>query len=217
MANILVVDKDAASLQWLQQKLPSLNPEFVVIPVRNVKEAIRNLEAENVDLVITELDLPGINGFELLAYINKHFSYLPVIVIADQKPADADAFPEDQAIFQYLPKPLDLHGLAGKILAGLASKVDQSLREVFLRSFLGLVGQQKKSYALIVRAKNHNGSLYFNQGELFEAETEKYTGLEAALEIISWKAAEVVINFETIKQEKKINFKLEEILWGVII
>ena len=213
MTNILVVDKDIAVLQSVQQKLPSLNSELSVIPVRNVKDAIRNLDTENIDLVITELELPEINGFELLAYINKNFSYLPVIVMADTEPTELDLFLEDKAIFQYLPKPLDFNALISKISAGLASKVDQNLREVFLPSFLRLVSQQKKSYTLIIRAKNQTGFLHFNNGELFDAETGNYTNVEAALEILSWNAVEIVIDFETIKGEKKISLELEEIIF----
>ncbi|RPI70466.1 MAG: response regulator [Desulfobacteraceae bacterium] len=217
MVNLLVVDKDPALLQFLQKKLLSMNSDFAVNPVINVKEAIRNLEEEKVDLVITGLDLPGINGFEFLVYMNKHFSRLPVIVIVDQMSADMGAFSEDQAIFQYAPKPFDLEDLAWKISSGLAVKGRQSLRDFLLPFFLVLVSRQKKTYTLMIRTKNRNGLLYFIQGELFDAETEKDTGLPAALEIISWKATEIIIDFENIKKEKKISFKLEEILWGIAV
>jgi len=214
MTNILVVDKDTEVLQSMQQELPVLNPELTITPVRNVKDAIRNLEMENIDLVITELEFPEINGFELLVYLNKHFSYLPVIAMANTEPTELDLFLEDKAIFQYLPKPLDFNALIAKISAGLASKVDQNLREVFLPSFLRLVSQQKKSYTLIVRAKNQTGFLHFNNGELFDAETEKYTNVEAALEILSWNAVEIIIDFETSKEKRMISLELEEILFN---
>ena len=77
--NILIVDDNYDMLELLQRNLRSLN--FHTYKAASVAEAMNVLQYSAVDLLITDLQMPGGNGLELLEYVNGHFPNMPSLVI----------------------------------------------------------------------------------------------------------------------------------------
>jgi len=77
--NILIVDDNYDMLELLQRNLRSLN--FHTYKAASVAEAMNVLQYSPVDLLITDLQMPGGNGLELLEYVNGHFPDMPSLVI----------------------------------------------------------------------------------------------------------------------------------------
>jgi CheY-like chemotaxis protein len=61
-----------------------LGPSFEVIPAANGEEALAALRARRPDLVITDLSLPGMDGFELIAHIRRDPSLraIPIVCLS---------------------------------------------------------------------------------------------------------------------------------------
>lgn len=76
---ILVVDDDPLICQQLE-RLYTLSG-YTVITALSAEEALPRLQAEDVDLVVTDLWLPGLSGMELTERIRETWSDVPVIVI----------------------------------------------------------------------------------------------------------------------------------------
>ena len=73
MKTILVVDDDELILALTARFLENLSIGAIVLTAANGAEAIEVLKAEKVDLVLTDLNMPVIDGFTLLSYISvKH-------------------------------------------------------------------------------------------------------------------------------------------------
>ncbi|MBM4261124.1 MAG: response regulator [Deltaproteobacteria bacterium] len=81
--HILVVDDDTVICEQLQ-RLYALN-NFQVTVAHRGEEALEILENRDVDLVITDVRLPGISGVELSQRIAETWSDVPVIVAAPSK------------------------------------------------------------------------------------------------------------------------------------
>ena len=81
MAKILIVDDNQVSHQILRVLLERDNHE--VASVFNGQEAIEKLDHTNIDLVITDVNMPVMDGIELLKWIRKdqRFIETPVIVL----------------------------------------------------------------------------------------------------------------------------------------
>ncbi|MDI1307232.1 MAG: response regulator, partial [bacterium] len=69
--NILIVDDNYDMLELLQRNLKALN--FHTYKASSVTEAIDILKYSSIDLLITDLQMPGINGIELIKYVQEHF------------------------------------------------------------------------------------------------------------------------------------------------
>src|SRR5690606_30733774 len=77
--SILIVDDNYDMLEVLQRQLASMN--FHIYKAASVLEAIEILKASSVELLITDLQMPKINGMELVKYASEHFPDLPKLVI----------------------------------------------------------------------------------------------------------------------------------------
>lgn len=84
-ATILIVDDSAAMRSLLVATIETLGP-IRTVQAANGFEALRILPREQVDLVLTDINMPDINGLELLSYIrnNPMYENLPVIIISTE-------------------------------------------------------------------------------------------------------------------------------------
>ena len=82
---ILIVDDSAAMRSLLAATLETVG-DVTVIQANNGFEALRMLPREQVNLVLTDINMPDINGLELLSFIrnNPLYKELPVIVISTE-------------------------------------------------------------------------------------------------------------------------------------
>ncbi len=119
---ILVVDDEVRVLTVIQKRLQSAGYE--VITATNGRDGLKLARAENPDLVILDLILPGMGGYEVCSFLkrDKRFSHIPVIIltarsqekdIEEGNRAGADA---------YFTKPFNPEELIKKIEELLAGK-----------------------------------------------------------------------------------------------
>src|SRR5690606_19431183 len=79
--HILLTDDNAAALKVLQELLS--RQKFLVTAVLSAKEALKVLsEPKTVDLVITDMHMPAMNGLELAEQINAERTGTPVILLS---------------------------------------------------------------------------------------------------------------------------------------
>src|SRR3989304_1169366 len=76
---LLVVDDAPDTREVLHRNLTSRG--YDVVPACDVAEALRILSAARVDLVITDLKMPGASGLELVRYVREHLHGAEVITI----------------------------------------------------------------------------------------------------------------------------------------
>ncbi|RPI29245.1 MAG: response regulator, partial [Acidobacteria bacterium] len=77
--NILLVDDDRNFLRVLTYHVRDCG--FHATPVSSGKEALERLRAEKIDMVITDLKMPEMDGIQLLAAIREISPQLPVLVL----------------------------------------------------------------------------------------------------------------------------------------
>lgn len=75
---VLIVDDELAILRFMRISLNACG--YKCICVNNGQEALKMVEAEKPDLVVLDVFMPGMNGFEVLENIRSSSSKLPVLV-----------------------------------------------------------------------------------------------------------------------------------------
>ena len=101
--NILIVDDDFDMLELLQRNLQSRN--FHTYKATSVTDAIDILKTSRIDLLITDLQMPGIHGMELLKYVEEHFPDVPKLVITGFPSVDGAVNAVKSGALDYLVKP----------------------------------------------------------------------------------------------------------------
>jgi len=76
---VLVVDDSAESVELIKRNLESIG--FHVSSANSVRSALALLESIDVDLVITDLKMPGENGFELVRHVSENHKGVGILVI----------------------------------------------------------------------------------------------------------------------------------------
>jgi DNA-binding NtrC family response regulator len=82
MKNVLIVDDENSFLLSLLQGLDAYAADFNTLTAANGKAAIDVLSATRISLVVTDLKMPEMDGFGLLAYMSKMHPDIPVIVMS---------------------------------------------------------------------------------------------------------------------------------------
>ena len=77
---ILLVDDNEEILEFLER---ILNSKYTVLKAEDGKEALKLLETEAVQLVVSDVMMPEMDGFELCRIIKTNFEYshIPVILL----------------------------------------------------------------------------------------------------------------------------------------
>ena len=105
MADILVVDDDAVIRDTLCELLAS---DHHCQPVSTAEEALRELQTQSFDVVLTDISMPGLNGRQLLQRVLSLYPELPVIIISGLSDQDQAQSLISLGAFDYLLKPFRL-------------------------------------------------------------------------------------------------------------
>tara|TARA_R110000868_G_scaffold105552_1_gene289909 strand:- start:2675 stop:3994 length:1320 start_codon:yes stop_codon:yes gene_type:complete len=77
--NILIVDDDINILELVQRHLQSLN--YHTYKAVSVKQALAILKDTAIDLLLTDIQMPDVDGLELIKYVSEHYPHIPKLVI----------------------------------------------------------------------------------------------------------------------------------------
>lgn len=188
--NILIVDDNYDMLELLQRNLKTLN--FHTYKASSVKEAIDILKYSSIDLLITDIQMPGINGIELIKYVQEHFPTIPKLVITGFPSVDNAIDAVKSGASDYLAKPFTNEELK-KSVKNLINTIDNSKSTIVNNGdlskensleYAGIVGKSKEILHLvdlIERVKNNRATILI-QGE-------SGTGKELVARAIHYKGA----------------------------
>jgi len=102
-ARLLIVDDEEICLFTLESNL--LSQGYEVICATNGREALSLLEKQSMDLVITDLAMPGMDGIELMRAVKEQYPTLPFIVLTAQGSIESAVNAIKQGALDYLEKP----------------------------------------------------------------------------------------------------------------
>jgi two-component system chemotaxis response regulator CheY len=90
MRNVLVVEDSKAIRTMIRVALEEAGG-FFVVEAGNGFEALKALPMQPLDLIITDINMPDINGLELIGYVKSNPAYraIPLIIVSTEK-SEAD-------------------------------------------------------------------------------------------------------------------------------
>jgi len=107
--NVLVVDDEPKLCDLLASALGQ--GEITVFTAGNGLHALKVLESEDIDLVISDWRMPGMDGPQLLAEIKTRYPQLPVIVMTAYSTVKNAVQSMRNGAFDYIAKPFDIDEL----------------------------------------------------------------------------------------------------------
>ncbi len=102
---VLVVDDAFAVRQALSMLLKS---SYKVTTANNGEEGIQCLEKEHFDVVILDIEMPGLSGLETLAQIKKRWPQVQVIIATAHGTLEYAQEAMSKGAFDFISKPFDV-------------------------------------------------------------------------------------------------------------
>lgn len=165
--NILIVDDDVNILELIQRHLHSL--DYHTYKAVSVKEAVAILRDTDIDLLITDLKMPEVDGFELIQFASEHYPNMPKLVVTGY-PSVQDALSAIKSgVVDYLVKPFTKQELKQGVTKSLSSKTSKkNLENVYIKhTYNEIIGESEeiKNVTQIIERVKDNKATIFVSGE----------------------------------------------------
>jgi len=116
-SNITIVDDEAITLKRLRRILESQGHR--VAAFSGPRRALKHLEKYPCDLVISDVKMPGMSGFELMTKVRNHFPGIEFILITGYASLDDAVKATKEGAFYYLSKPFTPDQLRERVAQAL--------------------------------------------------------------------------------------------------
>jgi CheY-like chemotaxis protein len=197
MQHVLIVDDSAEIRKLLLKAFESYSHKFKTLAVKNGKEAAQIVSKKKIDLVVTDIQMPVMDGLELIEFIKVHRPETPIFVIDATLTPEVDEKISSSDSMKFFSKPLSPKILAKDVFEELAKNAGGEMHGVSIPSFLQLMEMEKRSCTLTIREGKESGRLFLKKGIPVDAQTGDLSGEPAACEIISWDKATVQVRGES--------------------
>jgi DNA-binding NtrC family response regulator len=141
-ASILLVDDEPNATRVLSAILRA--EKYSVLEAMSVDSALNLIKRNPVDAIITDIKMPGKDGYQLFDHVNKHYPHIPVMFLTAYGKIDSAVTALSKGAFYYFVKPPDYQ----KLKQILHSAIIQSKQDVNPH-FPGDVLPESKSEAMI--------------------------------------------------------------------
>jgi CheY-like chemotaxis protein/predicted regulator of Ras-like GTPase activity (Roadblock/LC7/MglB family) len=212
MTRVLIVDDDPQQLRLLARVIATRKPGLSVVTANSGETAIEQLRAMPVDLVLTDLQMPDVNGFGLVTWLHSHQPHVQVFTMT--------AYPDDDAVerlralgsVECYTKPLDVAVVLERLSITLEQGMRGHVRNISLTSLLQLIEMERKTCTLTVHSEGRTGTLFLRKGELLDARLDELCGAEAAMAILGFEHPGITIEAACLVITRNIDHSLRYLM-----
>jgi CheY-like chemotaxis protein len=200
---ILLLDDDPDCVEMYREILAALPSKPEVSTATSGARAMALLEAEPFTLLISDLNMPKMDGLQVLMLVRRKFPHLRTAVLTSVANEQFRARAYAMGIDLFLEKPSGSHEIRFMLdcIESLLGRDDlEGFRGVQNKSLVDIVQLECLSQSSSVLRITHGvaeGRIWINQGEVIDAVANELTGENAFKKILSWKTG----NFEILPEE----------------
>ena len=219
----IVLAEDESSMRNFLYK--QLSKRYRVTACANGREVLEVLEQEPADLVITDLVMPGIDGFQLCSMLKTRitYSHIPIIVLTARASFETQIESLNLGVDAYIEKPFSIEHLYSRI-ENLLSKIAR-LREAFRNNpdipAVGSIARNAVDEAFLKRINGlileHIEDENFSIDQMAEIMNISRSNLYRKIKVISHMAPNEFIRLCRLKRAAELlnlgNYRINEICY----
>lgn len=164
--NILIVDDDVQILELLHRHLQSWS--YHTYKAISVREAVAILKDTSIDLLITDLKMPEVDGFELIKFVSEHYPQLPKLIVTGYPNVQDSLAAIKSGVVAYLTKPFtkdELKTAVDKSLISSKTKSPKSTHKVSAseKGYGEMIGTSEKIqdvFQVVERVKDNKATIF---------------------------------------------------------
>jgi predicted regulator of Ras-like GTPase activity (Roadblock/LC7/MglB family)/DNA-binding response OmpR family regulator len=183
---VLVVDDEQDMLWMLQRNLNKGMPDVEVLTASSGEEALALLSDTPVELVITDINMPGMNGLDLLIEINNRYPETGVIIMTAYPSIAYEREAMMSGSLRFVEKPFDIKDMRAIVKTVLKESdgFQGTVSGIDLLDIIQFNGLSRATSALKVTTSDDEGMIFFREGEVVHAMCDQLTGEDAFFKII---------------------------------
>ncbi len=216
---ILILDDEAQFLELCQELLSTLPMQPEVRTASSGAHAIALLEAEPYSLLLTDLRMPNMDGFQVLAIVRRRFPSLRTVVMTGVCEDEYRNRAYAMGIDLYLEKPKtaqDIKMFVECIESLLTREEAGGFRGVQSKSLTDIVQMESLAQSSVTLKFTNGpfvGKIWLVNGDLIDAEMGDLKGEDAFKKIISWKSG----TFESLPADSKRERRIMNSVQGLLL
>jgi DNA-binding response OmpR family regulator len=223
-AKILVVDDEAHLRRVVSLYLRARNYE--VETAENGLEAIHKVAVDRPDLIIADIGMPGLDGYELCSRLRRDMATRTIpFIFLTARDQDTDRIKARKiGSDDYLTKPCPLDQLAEHVEI-MIDRIEQAkkipldriglsgqLDEVNVLDLIQMLELSQKTGALVLSHGERTGTLYFKDGTIIEADIRSPKREEPLFVLLGWKAGRYLFLPDAVPEHMPITASLAHLL-----
>lgn len=192
MQKVLIVDDEEDMLWMLQRNLDNGIPNIETITAQSGSEALGILSENEISLVITDINMPGMSGLELLTEVSGKYPDTKVIIMTAYPSNAFENKAKKEGAIQFVEKPFDINDMRKIVENSLeASDAEAAGGGIALLDIIQFNGLANATSALKVVSDEAEGMIFFHEGKVASCNYDDKTGEEAFFAIIELDGAEI--------------------------
>src|SRR5688572_3172367 len=215
---ILILDDEHDILEIYQEILARLPSQPEIHTADSGARAIALLESESFNLLLVDLRMPTMDGFQVLAIVRRKFPTLRVVVMTAAEDEQFRARSYAMGIDLYMEKPK-----TGKEIINFVDCIESMLEKEDTGGFRGVQSKTlvdiiqlecltQSSAILKISSAIGEGRVWIQKGEIIDAATGEFLGREAFLEMLSWRTGSFEIMPSDVPRPRTIFASYENLL-----
>ena len=190
---ILILDDEQDLLDLYRDLLSKLPSQPEVFTANSGARALALMNDEKFNLLLTDLNMPGMDGFQVLTIVRRRYPGLRTVVMTSLADEQIRTRAYAMGIDLYLEKPNaqgDVQLFADCVEAILLKEDSAGFRGVQSKSLVDLIQLEclsKSSSVLKITNQSVEARIWINDGEVIDSTVRDFKGEEAFKQILSWK------------------------------
>lgn len=162
LPKIWIADDDEAIRIVLEEGLKSSGLD--ISTYANGESLIKALEDDKPDLIISDIKMPGMHGYDLLKHIKNNYEKLPVIIMTAFTDMQAAIDAYGGGAFEYIPKPFDLEEAIAIVKKALDENKEAKPKKASKSEIIGSAASMQIVFRSIGKLANTTATVLI-QGE----------------------------------------------------
>jgi len=88
--SVLIVEDSATTRAMIRAVIEDMEEDFTALEASTGFEALKLLPQESFDLIITDINMPDVNGLELIHFVktNPNYQHIPMVIVTTERSSE---------------------------------------------------------------------------------------------------------------------------------
>ena len=164
MSKILIIEDEESIRRVLKRVLRDENSSYKILEANDGVAGIESIKKNKIDLVLCDIKMPKKDGIEVLRFIIKEYSEIPVIMISGHGDLETAVESMRMGAFDYISKPPDLNRLLNSVRSAFKDgskeiKAKSVIKKIKEYNIIGKSPEILKIASLITKVSKTNAKV----------------------------------------------------------